>query len=301
MPEEGIKYLPKENLMSYEEMLRMAALFANQGINKIRITGGEPFLRKDLIYFLEELSSIKGIDKISITSNGTLLSKHLNKLKELGITSINLSIDSLDRQRFFEITRRDELPTVLSCMHEMLAMGFQVKLNAVVMKDKNLEDILPLIALTEKNPFDVRFIEEMPFNGDDNHSNDGFWSYSDLLFYIDKYIPNLVSIPMKPGSTAMEYRIPGHKGKMGIIASYSRTFCGSCNRIRVTPTGVMKTCLYDQGIFNIKSMMRAQASDSEILIALQEAIGHRAKDGFEAERNRGPLPIIGESMASIGG
>lgn len=301
MPEEGIKYLPKANLMSYEEMLRMAQIFAEQGVDKIRITGGEPFLRKDLIQFLEKLSEVDGIKKISITSNGTLLRPYLPKLKELGMTNINLSLDSLDRKRFFEITRRDELPEVMSCMQEMIDMGFNVKINAVVMKDKNLDDILPLISLTKDQKIDVRFIEEMPFNGDDNNHNDGFWSYHDLMIFLNKHIPELYTIPTMAGSTAMEFGIPGYKGKIGIIAAYSRTFCGTCNRIRVTPTGTLKTCLYDQGVFNIKSMMRANASDADIIQSLNEALFHRAKDGFEAEQNRGPIPIIGESMASIGG
>jgi len=111
----------------------------------------------------------------------------------------------------------------------------------------------------------------------------------------------LIEFPIKVGSTTMDFQVPGYRGKIGVIAAYSRTFCGSCNRIRVTPTGSLKTCLYDSGVFNIKSLMRAGASDFEIVQALKEAIGHRAKDGHEAERNRGFLPTIGESMASIGG
>lgn len=293
--------MPKENLMTYEEMLRMATLFSSQGVDKIRITGGEPFLRKDLIHFLESLSEVDGINKISITSNGTLLRPYLSKLKDLGIVNINLSLDSLDRERFAKITRRDELPEVLSCMQDMIDMEFHVKINAVVMKDKNLDDILPLISLTKDHKIDVRFIEEMPFNGDDNHDNDGFWSYQDLMIFLNKHFPELYTLPTMAGSTAMEFGIPGHKGKIGIIAAYSRTFCGTCNRIRVTPTGTLKTCLYDQGVFNIKDLMRANATDNEVLNAVIEALSHRARDGFEAEKNRGLLPTIGESMATIGG
>jgi cyclic pyranopterin phosphate synthase len=301
MPEEGIKYLPKDNLMSFEEMLRMARLFAAEGINKVRITGGEPFLRKDLIYFLEDLAKIEGIDKISITSNGTILSRFLPKLLEIGIKNINLSIDSLDRERFYQITRRDELQKVMDCMEQMLEMGFKVKLNAVVMKDKNVDDVIPLINLTKSKQIDVRFIEEMPFNGNGAQANEGFWSYQDLLMYINEHFPKITSFPMKAGATAMEYKIPGHIGKIGIIAAYSRTFCGSCNRIRVTPLGGLKTCLYDNGVFNIKDIMRQGANDEVIIATLKEALAHRAKDGHEAEKNRGGLPQIGESMASIGG
>jgi cyclic pyranopterin phosphate synthase len=186
-------------------------------------------------------------------------------------------------------------------MNNMLEMGFKVKLNAVAMKNRNIDDIIPLINLTKNNNIDVRFIEEMPFNGDDGQTNEGFWSFQDLLFYISEHFPDIISFPMKAGATAMEYQVPGHRGKIGIIAAYSRTFCGTCNRIRVTPLGILKTCLYDNGIFNIKDIMRQGANDKVIIATLKEALAHRAKDGHEAEKDRGRFPTFGESMASIGG
>jgi len=144
MPEEGINYVPRKELMSYEEMLRVVSVFSKEGISKIRITGGEPFLRKDMMAFLKEIAGLPEIKKIRITSNGTLLIDKIDELKRLGITSVNLSLDCLDRERFFKITRRDDFPKVMECLEAMLAANFDVKINMVVLAGQNTDDILPM-------------------------------------------------------------------------------------------------------------------------------------------------------------
>ena len=300
MPECGIDFTDRKELMTYEEMLRISRIFADQGVNKIRITGGEPFVRKNLMSFLAELVAIDGIEKVHLTSNGTLLLDKIETLKALGITSINLSLDSLNRERFFEITRRDELPVVMKTFHQLVAADFDVKINMVVMSEKNIQDILPMLELAKTYPISVRFLEEMPFNGVGEKATSKPWSHLDILNYIKSNINGITNIPFVPTATATNYSIEGYKGTFGIIASYSRTFCGTCNRIRVTPQGQLKTCLYDSGVFNLTSMMRAGATDLEILEALKSALTHRAKDGHEAEALRSKNPIS-ESMASIGG
>ena len=308
MPEEGIQYLPKKELLTFEEMLRVTKIFAKQGISKIRITGGEPFLRKDMMQFLESISKIPEIKKIHITTNGTLLIDKIPKLKALGIESVNLSLDSLDKKRFHEITRRDDLDTVLSSMHELIAANIKVKINMVVMDGKNTEDVIPMLELAKAFPVDVRFIEEMPFNGTKGQGNPTFWSHKTILEHIQTKYPITNKLQDPAYSTSMNYQIPdlpgvqtGLKGSFGIIAAFSRTFCGTCNRIRLTPQGTLKTCLYDNGVFNIRDLIRAGASDEDLLVALQEALNHRAKDGHEAERNRNKNFPVSESMATIGG
>ncbi len=301
MPENGIKYLPKKQLLSYEEMVRITAVFAKQGIKKIRITGGEPFLRNDMMDFLQTISEIPEIEQIHITTNGTLITNKIDALKKMGIKSINLSLDSLDRERFHKITRRDDLPLVLDTMHKMIEQNIDLKINMVVMANQNTEDIIPMLELAKSHPIVIRFIEEMPFNGSPEQGNERFWSHVDILEKIKSVYPNISKIPDPPYSTSANYKVDGFKGGFGIIAAFSRTFCGTCNRIRLTPMGIIKTCLYDNGIFNVRDMIRNNASDDDIVNALKSAIAHRAKDGHEAENRRKLNFPISESMSTIGG
>ncbi len=295
MPEEGIDWLSRSELMTYEEMLRACALLVANGISKIRITGGEPFVRKDIMPFMTGLSKLPGLEQLTITTNGVLTAPHIPELKRLGIRSVNLSIDTLDRDRFFAITRRDELPAVLHTLDELLRHDIEVKLNAVVMDGRNTQDILPLVALTKDLPVSVRFIEEMPFNGT-GKAHPSHWDHIRILEAIKEGYPSLQKLPDPPFSTSYNYHIPGHKGNVGIIAAYTRSFCGTCNRIRITPQGMLKTCLYDGGVLNIRDLIRAGQPDAQVLAAFHNAIDHRAKDGHEAERT-----AVHESMATIGG
>jgi len=298
MPEEGIDFLKRQDLLSYEEMLRLCRLLISQGIRKIRITGGEPFLRKDLISFLKEMSRLPGLEEWHLTTNGTLDTSIISELKYLGVASVNLSLDTLDRKKFEEITRRDLLPKVLDTLDTLLEQGIKTKINTVVMARHNIADIIPLVELGRDKPIDVRFIEEMPFNGS-GRVEELPWNYASIYKHIEKQHPNIKKLVDPKSSTSMNYHIPGFKGIVGIIAAYSRTFCGTCNRIRLTPKGVLKTCLYDKGTFNIKDLMRAGASDVQILTALEEAVMLKAVDGKAAESKRNQ--DITESMASIGG
>ena len=300
MPEEGIQYIKKTELMSYEEIHRTMTLLAKMGIEKVRITGGEPFVRKDMMKLLRSIRRINGIREINITSNGTLLEQYIPELKKLGIRSVNLSLDTLDRARFFEITRRDVFDKVMRSFDLLLQHGFNVKINAVVMAGKNEEDIIPLASLAKEYPVSVRFIEEMPFNGSGAHYPKLEWNYKNIMQKVKDHFPDLQKFPDPPSSTSMNYKVPNHKGTIGVIAAYSRTFCGSCNRIRITPTGMLKTCLYDSGVFNIKKIMREGASDQQLNATFRDAFRHRAKDGFEAEQGRFGN-AVSESMATIGG
>lgn len=301
MPEEGIDWLSRKELMSYEEMFRICALLVSEGVEKIRITGGEPFVRKGIMPFLEKLSKLNGLSQVTITTNGVLTAPLVPDLKKLGIHTVNLSLDTLDRNRFFAITHRDELPAVMETLEQLLRHDMDVKINAVVMEGKNIGDIIPLVSLTKDLPVSVRFIEEMPFNGGDNHYTTLTWDHLKILEKIKQHFPAIQKIPDPAYSTSYNYQIPGHKGTVGIIAAYTRSFCGTCNRIRITPQGTLKTCLYDDGVLNVKDLMRQGLSDDQLKTAVINAINHRAKDGWEAEKNRVAENGVHESMAAIGG
>lgn len=300
MPEDGLDWLSRKELMSVEEMMHICRLLVNMGIQKIRITGGEPFVRKDMMSFLTDLSKLQGLQQLTVTTNGVLTGPLVPDLKKIGIHSVNLSLDTLDHNRFFAITRRDELGKVLETLDQLLRHGIEVKINAVVMDGKNTQDIIPLVALTKELPLSVRFIEEMPFNGAQGEYEAIKWDYPAILETIKSTYPDIQKIPDPPFSTSYNYHIPGHKGSVGIIAAYTRSFCGSCNRIRITPNGLLKMCLYDNGVVNIKDVMRTGADDDRLASVLLKAISHRAKDGWEAEK-ASQHNILRESMATIGG
>jgi len=300
MPERGIEYVPRQQLMSYEEMLRIVSLLTSMGIRKLRITGGEPFVRKDMMEFFHAASRLEGLKQIHLTTNGTVTAPLIPELKKLGIRSVNLSLDTLDSDRFFEITRRNKFGAVMETFEQLMRHDIPTKINTVVFHGKNDNDLEPLSMLTKDLPIGVRFIEEMPFNGAGLNHDKLWWDHKRILAELKRVFPGLKKIPDPPFSTSANYQIPGHQGTVGIIAAYSRTFCGSCNRLRLTPQGMLKTCLYDHGVFNIKDLIRAGASDGQLSQAIQEALGHRAKNGFDAEGSRLRIPAS-ESMATIGG
>lgn len=301
MPAEGIKYLPKREVLSFEEIERLISLMASMGISKVRLTGGEPFVRTDLMKLIRRIVEIPGIHDLHITTNGVLTAPHIPELKKLGVASINLSLDTLDRDRFKMITFRDEFESTYKTLNLLLEQEIPVKINAVVMDGKNTDDILPLIELTKNQNVSVRFIEEMPFNGEGSHYPKLTWTYKKIIEHILAHHPGLHKIPDGENSTSYKYKVPGYQGEVGIIAAFSRTFCGTCNRLRVTAQGTLKTCLYDGGVLNIKELMRAGVADDELKIALTKAFQSRAANGFEAEKKRKSHQQVHESMSTIGG
>src|SRR5690606_40602271 len=193
MPEEGMNFVERKDLLSYEELEQLTRLFVDLGVNKIRITGGEPFVRRGIMDFLSTLSTIDGLQQITVTSNGTLSEAHRKQLKSLGILKINISMDSLDRQRFFEMTRRDRFDEVYGCVLELMAAGFEVKLNCVVADGQNISDIVPFIELTKNYPLSVRFLEEMPFNGKNTFETPQ-WNHVAIFNHIEMHYPHLLKL-----------------------------------------------------------------------------------------------------------
>ncbi len=299
MPEEGIKYLPQKELLTFDEILRIVTITARMGISKIRLTGGEPFVRTDLMDLIRSIVKVDGVNELHITTNGTLTTPHIDELRDLGIKSVNLSLDTLDSSRFKTITRRDEFAKTWDTLQQLLHSKIPVKINAVVMEGKNIDDIIPMVELTKDRPMSIRFIEEMPFNGEGTHYPRLTWTYHKILSYIKEHYPGLIKLTDAPNATAYGYQVPGYAGTIGIIAAFSRTFCGTCNRIRVTAQGTLKTCLYDDGVLNLKDLLRSGEPDTMIESHLMNAFKSRAKDGFEAEKHR--KKQVSESMSTIGG
>ena len=299
MPEHGLDWLSRAELMSYEEMIRVCSLLVKMGIDKIRITGGEPFVRKGIMELLTAITQLEGLKELTITTNGVLTTPYVAQLKAIGIRSVNLSLDTLDPGRFFAITRRDEFANVMRTMEALLNHGIEVKINTVVMAGQNTQDIIPLAALTKDLPVSVRFIEEMPFNGDGHNYSGGTWDHVRILEEIRRTYTDIQKLPDPPFSTAHHYQVNNHRGNVGIIAAYSRSFCGTCNRIRLTPQGMLMTCLYGNGVLNIKDAMRMGMNDLQLERMFLTAFNNREKDGWGAENKRLESPH--GSMASIGG
>lgn len=289
-------FAPKKELLTYEELLMLTEVMGSVGINKIRITGGEPFVRADLISFLGELSKNRHLDKISITSNLTLIRPHLDALAGFGIRDINVSLDCLDAERFKEITRRDGFEEVERTLHEMINRKFNIKINCVVMKGTNEDQILPLINLAKDHPVSVRFLEEMPFNGS-GVEKDTLLDYKGILDKIKQEYA-FTKLIDEPSSTSQNYKIDGFEGAFGIIPSFSRTFCGDCNRLRLSATGEVRTCLYGPNQLDLREMVRSGASVSAIQDELLKAVANKSRDGFEAAEENEKTYL---SMTKLGG
>jgi len=296
MPEEGIDFAHKNELLSYEEIIRLGKSFADLGVNKVRLTGGEPFVRKDIGVLLEELTKI--FPKVHITTNASLLSDYIPELKRLRIAGLNISIDSLDRYKFHLITRRDSFITVMSNIKACLEVGIPTKINVVVMKGVNDMEIIDFINFGLKNNVEVRFIEAMPFNEDDGNK-DVFMPAKDILAIIQSSFSNITKEVSDKPSSSEHYYISGNY-RFGIIPAYSRSLCASCNRIRLTPKGELLTCLYSKTGTDLLSLVRNKSiSDNDIQKVILDSLSKKKKDGFEEEADRNE--DIFRSMTTIGG
>lgn len=299
MPERGIRFAERKDLLQIGELERLSDILGGLGVDKIRITGGEPFVRKDLMRLLRHLTSNKALREVSITTNATLIGPHIQELSDIGVKAINVSMDAIQPETFAKITRREEFASVMENLHRLLETDIEVRINFVVLKGQNIGDIYPMMAFQEKYPVRVRFLEEMPFNGGSRNFRKLEWNYRRILEHIGQRYPNFEKLPSPITSTSVNYKIEGHKGSFGVIPSFSRTFCGSCNRLRVTATGDLVTCLYGKPVANIRSLLRTGASEAALENHIRSVVGNRAKDGFEAQERFGP--IFGSSMTSIGG
>lgn len=299
MPEEGINFASRNKLLSIHELCSLSEILVTMGIDKIRITGGEPFVRKDIMKLLRHLVAMDSLKEISVTTNATLIGPYIDELKELGINQLNVSLDAIEKNTFEKITRRKEYETVHHNLMQLIDENFEVKINCIVLEGQNEEEILPMVELARHEKVSVRFLEEMPFNGGTKNFQSIAWDYKKILSVIQKEYPNLIKLKDPVSSTSVNYKIPGFKGTIGLIPSFTRTFCGSCNRLRITATGDVVTCLYAKPSANIRDILRNPDPASTVKDQILNAIGNRAKTGFEAQEKY--KSVFSNSMTSIGG
>ncbi len=299
MPAHGIDIVDRNELLTYKEMYRITRVLSELGVNKVRLTGGEPFVRKDFMSLLEMLDFNDLLDEINITTNGALISKHIENIEHLKVKSINLSLDSLNREKFAEITRRDVFDEVYKTLEILEDSKLNLKLNVVVQSGINTDEIVDFVELTKHKNIAVRFIEEMPFNGVGQKEMNEVWNYDRIIENIENKFSNIEKLIDKKSSTSLNFKIPNYKGTFGIIPAFTRTICGDCNRIRITATGLFKNCLFDDGVFNVRDFMRNGASNDDLKELFLSIVAKKPKDGFVAEENRSSN--VSESMSTIGG
>jgi cyclic pyranopterin phosphate synthase len=300
MPEEGVAFVPHREILSFEEIERVARVGAGLGIRKIRITGGEPLVRRDLPVLVSKLAAIEGVEDLALTTNGVLLGQQAGALYDAGLRRLNVHLDTLDRQRFIRITRRDDLARVLDGLEIARQTGFgPIKINAVAVKGLVEPDVVPLARFGRENGYEVRYIEFMPLDAQ------GIWDRSRVLLAdtivetLSREIAPLVPIPdADMRAPASEYAFADGVGRVGFIASVSRPFCLNCNRIRLTSDGKLRYCLFALEETDIKPLLRSGASDDEIATAIRSNV--RAK-WLGHEINTSQFVPPPRPMYSIGG
>lgn len=301
MPEEGVQLSPKSHLMTYEEIYTIAKTFVDHGVSKIRLTGGEPLIRKDIPIILEKLASLPV--ELSITTNAIIVDKFIDILKSNGIKNINVSLDSLVKEKFQEITRRDHFEKVYNNILLLVEHGFKVKLNAVLIKGFNDNEIIDFINFTKNLPISVRFIEFMPFDGN-RWDISKMVSYEEVMTYVNTAFPEseIERLQDAPNDTSKNYKIKGYKGSFAIISSVTNPFCDSCNRLRLTANGHLKNCLFSSTESDLLTSLRAGKSIEPII---QKAVRAKFKvrGGMDTlEKLQEPkLHNNNRSMITIGG
>ena len=276
MPEEGIELSPREDILTFEEIVRLARLFVSQGVTKIRLTGGEPLLRKDVEDLVDRIGALKqqGLETLAITTNGLLLPKKFDRLQAAGVNLLNISLDTLRPERFKAVTRRQGFDLVMKAIDEAIARGYDpVKVNCVVLRGINDDELVDFVAWTRDLPIEVRFIEFMPFDGnrwDDTH----LFSYTAMRDRIEAYFP-LERLADGPNDTSKTYRAPGHRGAVGFITSMTEHFCEGCNRLRITADGNLKVCLFGNAEVSLRDALRAGATDADLLAIVSAAVGRK--------------------------
>ena len=300
MPEEGVKFQPREEILSFEEIERFVRIAVSLGVRKLRITGGEPLLRRDLPKLIARLVAIPGIEDMALTTNGVLMKQQAKDLYQAGLRRINVHLDTLDRERFKQITRRDDFDKVMAGIDQCLCLGYgPIKINAVAVKNLVEPDIVPLAHFGREHNIEIRYIEFMPLDAQ------GIWDKGKVLLadtmieMLSREISPLVAIPDgDPRAPATEYRFSDGIGRVGFVASVSRPFCLNCNRIRLTADGHFRYCLFAVDETDIRTLLRDGSSDEAIAQAVRDSV--KAKWlGHEINTQKFVAPP--RPMYSIGG
>ncbi|KAL6762460.1 hypothetical protein V8C86DRAFT_1784679 [Haematococcus lacustris] len=302
MPAEGVELTPAASLLTTQEIMRLARLFVEAGVRKVRLTGGEPTLRPDLTSLVTQLSALPGLACLAMTTNGITLARQLPALKTAGLTALNISLDTLQPERFLQLARRPGLPKVLRSLDTALALGYDlVKVNVVVMRGVNDDELPDFVSLTRDKPINVRFIEYMPFDGN-------VWTDKKLVPYkemrarveasLTAPLLQLVRVADPVGAVAKNFRVSGHVGSVSFITSMTSHFCGDCNRLRLLADGSLKVCLFGANEVSLRDAMREGASDDDLRLVIRAAVrrkkaAHAGMFELAAAQNRPMIKIGG--------
>jgi cyclic pyranopterin phosphate synthase len=298
MPATGMQFLPRPELLTTEELLLVVRAAARAGFQKVRLTGGEPTLRPDLVDIVAAIKSTPGIGHIAMTTNALRLEKLAAPLKQAGLDRVNISIDTLDAEKFRRMTRGGRLEAVWAGIEEADRVGLTpIKLNSVVVRGLNEEEVVTLAGLTLDRPWEMRFIEVMPLTGVADVASDGVVKSSELIAQLQEAYGPLEELGLAPADSARRYRIAGARGKLGFISSVSDPFCATCNRMRLTSDGRLHLCLLRDNEIDLRAAIRAGASEAEVEQRIRHAIavkpwGHGLPDGV--------LPTL-RGMSELGG
>jgi len=300
MPAEGLPFAPNDQLLTTDEILRMVRIAASAGVSKIRFTGGEPLIRKDLSGLVRETKATPGIRSVHVTTNGLLFDEHAEALRGAGLDGVNVSLDTLDAAKFERITRRPGVTKVRAAIDRAVALGFpSVKINVVALRDFNHDEIPAFVTLTRDAPITVRFIELMPFDAHQIWKTGRFFGTDWIVKALEAIEPG-VARDHGSKTEATVVRFAGHAGKVAVIPAYTRSLCGACNRVRLTADGKIRNCLYSKREFDLRALLRGNATDDLILDTLRAAVWKKLPTGWEAQREEddGHERI---SMTQIGG
>ena len=298
MPESGVDFVRGERLLTTEEIVRLVEILSRLGVSKLRFTGGEPLIRKDIVHLVSRASRLPAVEQVHITTNGILLRRYLDRLVDAGLSGVNISLDTLQEQRFLQITRRDMLSDVIAAIHSAVERLRTVKINVVAMRGVNDDELVDFARLTLNLPVTVRFIELMPFDSDQVWKTGRFLSVDRMKSTLMETWPQMM--PLQGSATeTWSARIPGGRGQVALIPAFTRSLCGQCNRIRVTADGRLRNCLYSESEYSLRNVLRGNGTDEDIIRVLHRGIHEKAEDGWVAQR--ASLKRFRVSMTQIGG
>ncbi|WP_045215833.1 GTP 3',8-cyclase MoaA [Desulfonatronovibrio magnus] len=298
------RFMPHETILSYEEMIYLLSIFSEMDVQKVRLTGGEPFVRKDILYFLNRVKTTLPDLDMRLTTNATLIAGKIRALKDIGIKGLNISLDSLDRHKYQRITGMDCLDNVMASIRRCLNFGIRVKINVVALKGVNDDELSDFVNMAMELPVDIRFIEFMPIGHKTLWQKEHFWSADDIV----SEVQNMVEIVPAPFSSlnhgpAAVYDLVEGQGRIGVISPLSNHFCGTCNRFRITADGRLRTCLFSDNDFRLLPLLRSKKISKERVRIVLERAGLQKPMGHEIMGARGSSEksICSRIMSSIGG
>ena len=312
MPEEGVSLSPPSNLLTTPEITYLSSLFVSEGVTKIRLTGGEPTIRRDILHLMRSIGDLRrqGLRELCITTNGIALHRKLDSMVEAGLTGVNLSLDTLDPLQFQLMTRRKGFEAVMKSMDRILELNRQganikLKINCVVMRNINEREIISFVELSKDNDLEVRFIEYMPFEGN-KWNQQKMLSFQEMLAIIQRKYPGVHKVPDHKNNTSKTYKVPGFVGRIGFITSMTHNFCGSCNRLRLTSDGNLKVCLFGNAEVSLRDLIRKQNGgqpiDEEAMQAFEQIKMGRHHQGLRDDQKvlgidkQELLQVIGQAV-----